>query len=160
MTEPMERGKKWLEELLQLMGTPAAVKTETKESLALESSWLIIDETSLSPKQVEVLIGNKGETIDALQYLASTILNLGVDSDIQRPFTVELNCYRVRRQEELFALAEQLAQQVRETGQEIEVQSLSSAERRQIHTFLKDSEDIETESRGQEPNRRLVVKLR
>ena len=154
------RGQEWLEELLKLMGTPAAVKSESKENLAVESGWLIIDETSLSPEQIETLIGEKGETIDALQYLASTILNLGIESEFQRPFTVELNHYRVQRQEELFALAEQVAQQVRETGQEVEVESLSSAERRQIHTFLKEAEDIETESRGQEPNRRLVVRLR
>ena len=55
---------------------------------------------------------------------------------------------------------EQVAQQVRQTGEEVEMKSLSSAERRQIHTFLKDAEDLETESRGQEPDRRLVVRRR
>jgi spoIIIJ-associated protein len=54
----------------------------------------------------------------------------------------------------------QIAEQVRQTGQEVEIKSLSSAERRQIHTFLKDANDLSTESRGQEPDRRLVIRLR
>lgn len=154
-----ERGKEWLEELLILIGIPAQVKIESQDADS-ESDWLVIDETSLTPERIETLIGEKGESIDAIQYLASTILNLGIESESQRPFTVELNRYRVRRQEELLALAQELAQQVRETGKEVEVKSLSSAERRQIHTLLKESEDLKTESRGQEPDRRLVVKLR
>lgn len=154
-----ERGKEWLEELLILIGIPAQVKIESQDADS-ESDWLVIDETSLTPERIETLIGEKGESIDAIQYLASTILNLGIESESQRPFTVELNRYRVRRQEELLALAQELAQQVRETGKEVEVKSLSSAERRQIHTILKESEDLKTESRGQEPDRRLVVKLR
>jgi spoIIIJ-associated protein len=57
-------------------------------------------------------------------------------------------------------MAENAAQQVRMTGKEYEMKSLSSAERRQVHTLLKDCPDLETYSRGKEPDRRLVVRLR
>ena len=155
-----ERGKQWLEELLRLMRIEAAVKIETPpENLEQEASWLVIDEIK-SPEQIKILIGEQGATIDAVQYLTSTILNLGTDSAEQRPFTVELDGYRARRQKELVNLVHKVVEQVRETGQEVEMKSLSSAERRQIHTLLKESEDLETESRGQEPERRLVVRLR
>ncbi len=154
-----QRGKEWLEKLLQLIGIPAGVKIAEVEDE--QSDWLIIDETNLTPEQIEILIGqNKGEAIDAIQYLANTLLNMEIEEELQRSFTVELNGYRVRRQAQLRALAEKVAGQVRETGEKVEIKSLSSAERRQVHTFLKDSEDLKTESRGQEPDRRLVVRLR
>ena len=58
------------------------------------------------------------------------------------------------------ALLENATAQVRETGQEVEISDLSSAERRQMHSFLQNSEDLTTESRGQEPHRKLIVRLR
>jgi spoIIIJ-associated protein len=162
MEETIQRGQQWLENLLQLMGFPTQVKIGSGELYGADANacWLIIDETNLTPEQIEILLGQKGEGIDAIQYLANTILNLGLAPEEQRAFTVELVGYRIQRQEELLALAKEVAQQVRQTGQEVEMKSLSSAERRQIHTFLKDAEDLETESRGQEPDRRLVVRLR
>jgi spoIIIJ-associated protein len=157
-----QRGKQWLETLLQLMGLPAQVKVGESNTYKTDEDacWLIVDETQLTPEKINVIIGQKGEGIDAIQYLANTLLNLGIESGEQQAFMVELNNYRVKRQEELLALAQEVAQKVRQTGQEVEIKSLSSAERRQIHTFLKDAEDLETESRGQEPDRRLVVRLR
>ncbi|MGK7878018.1 MAG: protein jag [Xenococcaceae cyanobacterium] len=162
MEQQIQRGKQWLEELLRLIGIPAAVKIEEVEGDRAEEKgyWLTIDETNLMPEQTEILIGQKGETIDAIQYLANTLLNIDIEPECQRAFTVELNGYRVQRQAQLRALAEKVARQVRKTGKEVEMKSLSSAERRQVHTFLKDSVDLETESRGQEPDRRLVVRLR
>ena len=154
-----QKGQQWLEELLKLMGIEATVKIGTPPENLQEESWLVIDEIQ-SPEQIQILIGEQGATIDAVQYLTSTILNLGTDSDAQRPFTVELDGYRARRQKELVNLVQKVVDQVRETGQEVEMKSLSSAERRQIHTLLKESDDLETESRGQEPERRLVVRLR
>lgn len=157
-----QRGKQWLETLLQLMGLPAQVTVGEGDAYKTDEDacWLIIDETQLTPEQINVLLGQKGTGIDAIQYLANTLLNLGIESEDQQAFTVELNNYRVKRQEELLALAQEVAEKVRQTGQEVELKSLSSAERRQIHTFLKEAGDLETESRGQEPDRRLVVRLR
>lgn len=162
MEPPIERGKQWLETLLKHMGFPTQVQIGEGELYEVDDDacWLIIDETQLTPEQVNILLGQKGEGIDAIQYLANTILNLGAVSEEQRAFTVELAGYRIKRQAELMALAKEVARQVRQTGQEVEMKSLSSAERRQIHTFLKDAEDLATESRGQEPDRRLVVRLR
>jgi spoIIIJ-associated protein len=162
MEQQIQRGQQWLKQLLILMGTRADVKVGKVVSDPTESEacWLIIDESALIPEQIELLIGEKGETLDAIQYLANTLLNIGLDSPTQKAFTVELDGYRVRRQAELLTLAEKVAQAVRETGQEMEMKDLSSAERRQVHNFLKEAEDLETESRGQEPHRRLVVRLR
>ena len=162
MADRVERGKQWLENLLQLMGIQATATSEGFETIAEdeESCWLNISTESLTPEQIQLLIGNRGVNIDAMQYLANTILNLLQDRDSQGSYTIELNSYRVNRYQELLEIADTAATQVRDTGREIEVPNLSSAERRQIHSFLQNSTDIITESRGQEPERKLVVKLR
>jgi spoIIIJ-associated protein len=121
-----------------------------------DSCWLIIDD--LPPEQVQTLIGAEGEVLDAIQYLANAILNLRQGEGEQGVYTVELAGYRARRQAELLALAESAAAQVRERGEEYEMQPLPAAERRLIHTILQESQDLETYSRGEEPNRRLVVR--
>jgi spoIIIJ-associated protein len=162
MDQQIQRGQEWLEKLLYLMGIPAEVKIgriEAEED-KVNSCWLTIDETKLNPEQIEVLIGKKGETIDSIQYLANALLNIGVEEGRQRSFTVELNGYRIRRQAELSAIAQQAAAKVRQTGKPEEIKYLSSAERRQIHSLLQEFGDLETESQGQEPDRRLIVRLR
>ncbi|MEA5534870.1 protein jag [Crocosphaera sp. XPORK-15E] len=162
MEQQEHHGKKWLETLLSLMGFPAEVTVAYRESEIGESDecWLIINDAQLTPEQISLLIGERGEGIDAIQYLANTLINLSVDDSQQQGFTIELNGYRLQRYEELKAWTQQVAQQVRQTGREVEMPSLSSAERRQVHTFLQEVADLETESRGQEPDRRLVVKPR
>lgn len=157
--ETMQRGKQWLEDLLKLSGFPATVEaTLGEEEEDSTSYWLTIDREHLTPNQIQTLIGGQGSTLDAIQYLANSILNITAEPDRQGAYTVEINGYRIQRQAEIRALVEDAAVRVRETGEDFEMKSLSSAERRQIHTLLKDSEDLETFSRGQEPDRRLVIK--
>ncbi|MBD2741709.1 R3H domain-containing nucleic acid-binding protein [Coleofasciculus sp. FACHB-1120] len=165
----MQRGQQWLEQLLQLAQFPTGVKETAIQTIPqgsdssqaeLEAYWLTIDETKLTSAQIQALVGSEGATLDAIQYLANAILNLGQEREEQTAYTIELDGYRARRQAELQALAEDAAQQVRSSGQEFELKSLSSAERRQVHTFFQECDDLETYSRGQEPDRRLVVRLK
>ena len=165
----MQRGQQWLEQLLQLAKFPTSVKETAIQTIPqgsdssqaeLETYWLTIDETKLTSAQIQALIGSEGATLDAIQYLANAILNLGQEREEQTAYTIELDGYRARRQAELQELAESAAQQVRASGQEFEMKSLSSAERRQVHTFFQECDDLETYSRGQEPDRRLVVRLK
>jgi spoIIIJ-associated protein len=169
----MQQGREWLQELLSLVGLPVDVQATEQPSSNLDSVepttnsaledranyWLTIDETGLTPEQVQQLTGTNGAVLDAIQYLANTTLNLGQAEGEQKAYTIELAGYRARRQAELQSMAEQAAEQVRQTEQEVELKALSSAERRQIHTFMKSYPDLETYSRGREPDRRLVIKL-
>jgi len=158
----LSSGKEWLEQLLQFMNLAAEVTTKEFETVEtdLDSNWLNIKGDNLSPKQKQQLIGDKGVGIDAIQYLANTILNLNADPEAQNSFTIELDGYRVRRNQELAVLTQEAIDQARETGSEVEIPGLSSAERKQIHSLLQNSEDLQSESRGQEPDRRLVIQLR
>jgi spoIIIJ-associated protein len=156
-----EAAKQWLKKLLKLMEMPTDVQIGVQELAVGESScWLIIDSSQLTPQQVELLLGNKGEGIDAIQSLANTILNIGSEPEEHQFYIVELDGYRQQRQVELFDWVNQAAAQVRQTGQEVELKALSSAERRQIHAFFQEESDLTTESRGVEPDRRLVIRLK
>lgn len=161
MESQLESGKEWLEELLKLMGLSSIVDTEGFNKVATDSNsvWLNIDKTNLTLEQQKLLLGNKGENIDAMQYLANTILNLNLAPESQGSLVIELDGYRVKRYQELASLVQETVDRVRETGMEVDIPGLSSAERKQIHTLLESSEDLTTESRGQEPDRRLVVRL-
>ncbi|WP_199248554.1 R3H domain-containing nucleic acid-binding protein [[Phormidium] sp. ETS-05] len=150
----MQRGANWLRSLLELAGVPSAVQAEQGE----DSYLLTIDASGLSREEIDILIGPKGAAIDAIQYLANTIANIGLNSEEQASYTIELDGYRARRWEQLQAIASAAAEQARQTGLEIEIKDLSSAERRQVHTFFKEYTDLETYSRGQEPDRRLVIR--
>jgi spoIIIJ-associated protein len=158
------RGQQWLEKLLLLAGlktsvsiAPAAVFNQANP---LSEHWLVIETQDLTPQQIQTAIGKDGITIDAIQYLANSILNINQPPEEQAAYTVEINGYRLQRLAALTEMAEQAARTVRETGQEFMMKPLSAAERRQVHTMLEDAPDLETFSRGQEPDRRLVVKLR
>lgn len=161
----MQRGEEWLKQLLQIAGISTNVKGNLgtapaigADSQELDSYWLIIDETNLMPEQIKVLIGAGGSVLDAMQYLANSVLNVHQPEHEQTSYTIELNGYRVRRQAEISALAKTAAQEVRFSGREVEIKSLNSAERRQVHSFLQDFPDLETFSRGKEPHRNLVVR--
>lgn len=158
-TEREQRGQQWLQEFLNLSGIPAKVLNQPSPTFWEDTCWLVIDDSALSNAQIAHLLGENGHVLDSIQYLANTTLNLGVATEQQGAFTVDLAGYRERRYLELKAIAENAAAQARETSKEVELKSLSAAERRQVHTILKEHTDLETYSRGQEPDRRLVVRL-
>ena len=139
----MQRGQQWLERLMQLMGVSAtvqaelqAIATDTGDRSEPDSFWLTINENNLQPEQIQILIGVQGSVLDAMQYLANAALNVSQPQEQQAAYTIELDGYRVRRQAEIQAIAADAIEQVRATGTEVEIKSLSSAERRQIHTFM------------------------
>jgi len=158
----VEQGKQWLEKILSLMKVQANIRTELSPISGARANepWLVIEDSQLTPEQRQTLIGAKGESLDAMQYLMNTQINLGVHPDEQAAFTIELDGYRLKRQAELLSWTQSLVEQVRLQQKEVEMKDLSSAERRQVHSFLENTEDIKTESRGQEPDRRLIIRPR
>lgn len=158
MENPEQIGIEWLTSLLKHQGIAADVTASSVDDEFGASCWLTVDETHLSETEVECLIGEKGHALDALQYLANTVLNLGRSPEEQQPYTIELAGHRAKRKAELIELAAEAAEKAKETGEEFEMVALSSAERRQVHHYLKSHDGLETFSRGREPDRRLVVR--
>lgn len=166
MTNPqqLEQGQQWLETLLRLSGLTARVQTQppTPEQVKLEQfqgCWLTIEEQTLSTDQVQVLLGADGAVLDAIQYLMNASLNITQERQLQEPYVVELAGYRLDRLARLSELANLATTHVRQTSEEYEMPPLSAAERRILHTVFQEQPDLETYSRGEEPDRRLVVRL-
>jgi spoIIIJ-associated protein len=154
--------QQWLSQLLSYCSLdvpisitpPDCAQTRLKD---FGGHWLTLDAEGLDESQVQSLMGEKGVVLDAMQYLVNATLNLGQDSASQAAYTVELLGRREQRYLKLAQMADDVAAQVRETGQEVAMTPLPPAERRLIHTILGESEDLQTYSRGQEPQRCLVV---
>ncbi len=158
-TDAATAGVNWLTTLLTMQGLASTVTAHQVEDESGQSCWLTIAEAPLSSDQVQALIGESGAVLDSIQYLANTTLNLGKGQDVQQAYTIELAGYRAKRLEELKGMAAGAAERVLASGEEYEMEGLSSAERRQMHHFMSAHEGLATFSRGREPDRRLVVCL-
>ncbi len=167
----LDQGVQWLQKLLDLSGFSAEISADIVEPLSHEHAkgddreesvaWLKIDSSELDPEKVKLLIGEKGEVLDAIQYLASLELNFKAERGTQRAYVVDIDGYRDRRQQELKQLVTEVAAVVKSSRKPFEICGLSSAERREVHTLLKAGfPTMETFSQGKEPDRRLVVRTR
>ncbi|MEM9772692.1 MAG: R3H domain-containing nucleic acid-binding protein [Cyanobacteria bacterium P01_D01_bin.73] len=154
---PLERGPKWLEAALALMNLPAAVSAEHDAIAGADNYWLTIDHSQLSPEQLEGLLNNKAEVLDALQHLANAGLNAHLERDEQHGYVIEVNGHRAKQRETLRAIAQEAIEQVRSTGEIYEAKGLNAAERKQVHSLLQEYEDLTTHSEGVGSDRRLVV---
>ncbi len=154
-----QRGQQWLETLLPLAGFEAKVGLEQPQIEGEFGHWLTIQADDLTTEQINRLLDCGAAALDAIQYLINATLNIGQDREQQVVYAVELAEHRLNRYKELRSLAEQAASHVRQTQAEFVTEALSAAERRMVHTILQDEPDLETFSRGQEPDRRLVVRL-
>jgi spoIIIJ-associated protein len=109
----------------------------------------------LSGPDAGLLIGKRGQTIDAIQYLANAVL--WTEGEERREVVVDAAGYRRRRQSSLERVAEQAAREVLETGAPVALEPMSSAERKVVHLYLQDRAEVTTSSEGNEPNRHVVV---
>lgn len=156
----LQRGQQWIETLLPRLGFQTRVGIEQPAQASELGSWLTIQTDALEPEQVNRFLAADAALLDALQYLVNVTLNTGHARDQQLAFTVDIANHRLHRYQELKSLAEQAAAEVRQTQAEFEMQPLSAAERRMVHTILQDDPELETYSRGQDADRRLVVRFR
>jgi spoIIIJ-associated protein len=105
--------------------------------------------------ELGLLIGKHGATIDAVQTLASAIAGRGAED--RKEIVIDAAGYRERRQRTLEALALRSAQEALRSGGRVELDPMSSVERRLVHERLKDHEGVRTFSEGDEPHRYVVV---
>ncbi|MGB9780710.1 RNA-binding cell elongation regulator Jag/EloR [Caldanaerobacter sp.] len=115
---------------------------------------------NLQGKNVGLLIGKRGETLDALQYLVNVVASKYKGYERYRRIVLDAGNYRKRREETLTRLARKLARKVMETKESIELEPMSPNERRIIHLALQDHPYVETYSEGEEPNRRVIIALK
>ena len=102
-----------------------------------------------------ILIGRRGETLDALQYLTSLQVNKGREGYIR--VTLDTENYRAKREDSLRRLAQRMANRAQKTGRKVVLEPMNPYERRVLHTALQNHPAVTTHSEGEEPNRRVVV---
>ncbi len=105
------------------------------------------------------LIGRRGETLDAIQYLLRLTENKGVDDDKHRKLTVNVGNYREKRHASLKTLAEKNARKVLKYGRNVALEPMSAYERRIIHTAIQGIEGVTSHSVGSDSNRKVIISL-
>ena len=109
----------------------------------------------LSGPDMGPIIGRRGDTLDAIQYLGSLVLNNALDEHVR--LSVDTENYREKRSESLERLARKMAMKVVKSHRSMTLEPMNPYERRIIHAALQDFNGVTTYSTGTEPNRRVVI---
>ena len=142
-----ERAKDFLKELLLKMGLHGVMveSVEKEDTISID----------LQGEGLGLIIGHRGETLDALQYLVSLVANKGEDQF--RRITVDTGSYREKREKTLISLARRIAISAVKTRRNTTLEPMNPYERRIIHTAVQEVRGASSWSVGEEPNRRVVI---
>jgi spoIIIJ-associated protein len=143
---PAEALEELLEEIVEDLQLDADIEVEEAEGVLTGR---------LEGENVGLFIGRHGQTIDAVQHLAQRIVFPEGPSSTR--VVIDANGYRERRAETLRADADDAADEAVAMGRRVELEPLPPSERRIVHEYLRDREDVETHSEGEEPERYLVI---
>lgn len=139
----------FLRETTQKMGLDLSIKAEANE----ETLFLSIEGSDSG-----TIIGKRGQTLDAIQYLTSLVVNKEKDKYIR--VVVDAENYRVKRENTLEQLADRLAGKVIKTRRTVRLEPMNPYERMVIHATLQDNPKVKTRSEGEEPYRRVIIELK
>lgn len=144
------KAQAFLKDLTHLMGVDVeiAVGTDTENNVFVQ----------MTGDTLGVLIGRRGETLDALQYLTSLRVNRGQEGYTR--VTLDTENYRAKREDTLIRLANRMANRAVKTGRKVSMEPMNPYERRIIHSALQSNEAVDTHSEGEDPNRHVVITLR
>ncbi len=109
-------------------------------------------------KDMGLVIGRKGETLNALQYMTSLIVNKDREEKIR--IVLDVEDYRRKKERSLEKLAIKLSDKVKSTQKNVVMRPMSPQERRTIHTVLQGDPQVTTYSTGDEPNRKVVITMK
>lgn len=144
------KAQAFLKELTHLMGVEVdvAVGNDAEGNVFVQ----------MTGDTLGILIGRRGETLDALQYLTSLKINRGQETYTR--VTLDTENYRAKREDTLIRLANRMANRAVKTGRKVSLEPMNPYERRIIHSALQANEAVDTHSEGDEPNRHVVITLR
>ena len=130
--------------------------------LGIEGHAFVTDQSEDDHIRIEIegsdmgpVIGRRGDTLDAIQYLTSLVLNRGTEDHIR--LTIDTENYRIKRAESLERLARKMAGKVVRYHKPMTLEPMNPYERRIIHAALQDYRGVTTHSTGTEPGRRVVI---
>lgn len=145
---PLQKAEKYLNDVMKSFGIDVQLNGSYEdESVKVE----IVGDS----EEVGKVIGRRGDTLDALQYLTSLVVNKGEENYIR--VTIDTENYRGKREETLIKLAKRTAGIVARTRKSITLEPMNPNERRIIHSALQEYRNVTTYSTGKEPNRSVVI---
>ena len=145
-SDPLERVETVLDEIIDALDLEAEIVVEEDdEQIAAR----------IEGEDLGLLIGRRGQTIEALQLLCYRVAFRGRPD--RKRVSVDAAGYRERRREAVERQADRAAERALESGKEIELEPMSASERKIIHDRLKDRSGIETFSEGEDPDRCVIV---
>jgi spoIIIJ-associated protein len=147
--EKVDQIRDLIDETLQKMGVSARVSVE--ENIR---GFVF----NISSPDSNLLIGQKGANLQSLQSLMQTIAFKKLQ--VTARFTLDVDDYKKKREWYLRETAKKALEHMRKTGRSVLLEPMPAHERRIIHAYLSTEDDIETESTGQEPARRIIIKLK
>lgn len=145
-----------LEELLEKMGIHAHIEDYVRSPQDEDDYHKLI--LNVRGRDLGILIGRRGETLNALEYLTRLIVGRELERRVN--LVVDVEGYRVRRERSLRRLALRMAERAVATGRRQVLEPMSAAERRIVHVALRDHEQVTTESIGSDENRKVTIFLR
>lgn len=134
-----------------------AMKMDVEILVAVNEEEHII-EVELKGDDMGILIGKRGQTLDALQYLTNLAVNKNSEDYVK--VKIDTEDYRKRRRETLENLAKNIAYKVKRTKRPVSLEPMNPFERRVIHSTLQNDKFVTTHSEGEEPYRHVVVTLK
>lgn len=111
----------------------------------------------ISNENLGFLIGYRGETLYAFQTILSAIAGKEIDKKVR--IILDIEGYKAKREKTLEELAEKVAKTVIKTGKSVKLEPMQAYERKIIHSTLQQNDKVQTESIGEEPNRRIIISL-
>ena len=148
LPEEAKAARAFLSGLTERMGVPAQIEaSENEEQLCMV----------LSGENMSILIGRRGETLDALQYLTSLNVNRGREDYLR--VSLDTENYRAKREEALRKLAVRMAARCKKSGRRVALEPMNPYERRILHSALQNDPEVTTHSEGEEPYRRVIITL-
>lgn len=146
-SDVLEFSKEYINKLVKLMGIDDLM-LETKRT----DNYLKI---IMHSKNSSILIGKNGRTLSSLQTILKAVLNNKLNMNIN--IILDVDNYKVKREKNIEYLAKKLAREVVKTNEPIKMDSMNSYERRIVHNILSDFKGVNTQSEGEEPNRKVVI---
>lgn len=148
--KPENEASKVVEELLQKMKIEYQI-----DNVEWDNG---VTRINIVGKDMGLLIGRKGETLNALQFLAGLMVNRKREQKMR--IVLDVEDYRKKREQSLEALALRLSEKVKQTQKNVIMRPMNPQERRIVHTILQEDPQLVTYSMGDEPNRKVVIALK
>jgi len=145
-----KEARTFLRNILNHMGIKCEIRIDEKDSTL---------NINLVGPDMGIVIGHRGDTLDALQYLVTLAINKGNKNEYKRVI-IDTENYRFKREKTLIRLANKIAYNVKKSGKCKKLEPMNPYERRIIHAELQNNPYVYTFSEGEEPYRRVVIDLK